>query len=396
VGQSHTTKLTEHFLGGPLCRYDSIARAFFRIKQSAYAFGPTGIQTNAKDTALCRSQECKTACATFAEEKSPFRFNSAVGMSDSDNNVSLLSQKLEQLLAKKAAIANPLDEEILQLSQKIHGLKNSAGVGITHVDEGVVPNDVLVSLIAACASDNVNAFARAGRVLFKANVKLSSLRSDRKLSLLHTAARFGSVKITGQLLESEPNLLNILDDLGRDALMISVFYRQLHVFHILARNSDSSFAHQSLPFHNNCLHTIAQFGLISFARELLNVHRANQSRVQVAMTQYNSDGLHPVHIMAARLDTELVSQVAAVNPEWLDTYTATGMNIIDVAVTCKDGLLSPRGCFDFICNIVRLRPTLLEQFLLAASNRYKHTGILARCDGALLAHVHPALSHHLF
>lgn len=310
-------------------------------------------------------------------------------MSASNYDVDYLSRQLEQLLAKKAAITSPLDDEIKQLAQKIDGLKPPAGFAVPSIEADLVSNDVLVALVAACASDNTNAFARAGRLLFKANVKISSIRSERKLSLLHTSSRFGSVKILNQMLESEPNLLNILDDLGRDALMMSVLYRQLHAFHILARCKDSSYAHQSLPFHNNCLHIIAQCGLISFARELLNTQRSNESRVQVAMTQYNSDGLYPIHIMAARLDTEMITQAASVNSQWLDAFTATGMNIIDMAITCRDGMLSPRACFAFICSMVRLHPPLLEQFLLAASNRYRHTGVLARCDGALLAHVQP-------
>jgi hypothetical protein len=65
------------------------------------------------------------------------------------------------------------------------------------------------------------------------------------------------------------------------------------------------------------------------------------------------------------------------------------MNIIDVAVTGEDGLLQRRPCFTFICAMAQLHPPVLEQFLLAASNRYKHTGTLSRCDGALLANVHP-------
>jgi hypothetical protein len=310
-------------------------------------------------------------------------------MSALDNQVDFLNKQLERLLAKKAAITSPLDDEIEQLSQQIDNLKPLASIPIPSIEAGVISNDVLVALVAACASDNTNAFARAGRLLFKANVKISSIRGDRNLSLLHTSARFGSVKIASQMLESEPNLLSILDDLGRDALMVAVLYRQLHVFHILARNKDCSFAHQSLPFLNNCLHTIAQSGLISFARELLNVQRGNESRVQVAMSQYNADGLHPIHIMAARLDTEMITHAASINPQWLDAHTATGMGIIDIAITCQDGMLSPRACFSFICSIVRLHAPLLEQFLLAASNRYRHTGILSRCDGALLAHVQP-------
>jgi hypothetical protein len=309
-----------------------------------------------------------------------------------DDQVDALSKQLEQLLAKKAAITSPLDAEIEKLSQKIDELKPCTALPISSSVSGVVSNDVLVALVAACASDNTNAFARAGRLLFKANVTLSSIRSDRKLSLLHTSARFGSTKIVSQILESDPNLLSLLDDLGRDALLLSVLYRQLHVFHVIARIKDCSFAHQSLPFHNNCLHTIAQFGLVSFARELLNAQRGNDSRVQVAMSQYNSDGLRPIHIMAARLDTEMIKQAASVNPLWLDACTATGANIFDIAVTSQDGLLSPCSCFAFICEIAKTHPPLLEQFLLAASNRYKHTGIIARCDGALLAHVRHPLS----
>jgi hypothetical protein len=311
-------------------------------------------------------------------------------MDATDDQVDALSKQLQQLLAKKAAVTSPLDAEIQKLSQKIDELQPCTALPVSSSVLGAVSNDVLVALVAACASDNTNAFARAGRLLFKANVTLSSIRSDRKLSLLHTSARFGSIKIVSQILESDPSLLNVLDDLGRDALLLSVLYRQLHVFHVIARMKDCSFAHQSLPFHNNCLHTIAQFGLISFARELLNTQRGSDSRVQVAMSQYNSDGLRPIHIMAARLDTEMTKQAASVNPLWLDACTATGANIVDIAVTSHDGLLSPCSCFAFICEIAKTHPPLLEQFLLAASNRYKHTGLIARCDGALLAHVrHP-------
>ncbi len=75
------------------------------------------------------------------------------------------------------------------------------------------------------------------------------------------------------------------------------------------------------------------------------------------------------------------------NPRWLDASTATGSNIIDIAITSEYGLMSPRACFAFICAVAQLHSPARDQFLLAASNRYKHTGVLARCDGAQLAHV---------
>ena len=278
---------------------------------------------------------------------------------------------------------SPLDDEIERLTQQRDSIKTHSKVAVG------VPDDAYAALVAACASDSTNAFARAGRLLFKANVSLSSVRSDRKVSLLHTAARFGSVKIAAQLLTSDPTMGSFLDDLGRDALMVSVLYGQFQVFSILARIEDCSYAHQSLPFLNNCLHNIARFGLISFSREILNVHRANAPRVHLAMSQYNKDGLSPIHVMAARLDIEMVTQSFTVNPQWLDFCTATGMNIIDVAINSEDALLSPRLCFAFICAIAQLHPPALEQFRLAASNRYKHTGALTRCDGALLASVRP-------
>jgi len=246
-----------------------------------------------------------------------------------ENPVDHLNQQLERLRAKKAAVTSPLDDEIEKLTQQRDALKTDT-ISSSKVAEAV-PTDVHQALVAACAADNTNAFARAGRLLFKANASLSSVRSDRKLSLLHTAARFGSVKIAGQLLTTDPGMSSFLDDLGRDALMVSVLYRQLHVFSILARIDDCSYAHQSLPFLNNCLHTIARFGLISFAREILNTHKGNTSRVHLAMSQYNRDGLNPVHVMAARLDVEMITQSFTVNPQWLDACTATGTNIIDVA-----------------------------------------------------------------
>ena len=306
------------------------------------------------------------------------------------DHAGLLSQ-LEQLRAKKAAITTPLDDEIQMLTQKLDALKPTVNQSDAskETEPEAVASDVVAALVAACASDNLNAFARAGRLLFKANAKLSSVRSDRRLSLLHTSARFGSVKTVQQLLDADPTMLNILDDLGRDALTMSVLYRQLHVFHILARLKDSSFAHQSLPFLNNSLHFIARSGLISFAREILNTTRGQESRVEVAMLQYNKDGLLPIHIMAARLDIEMIKQAHSVQPQWLDACTATGTSVIDIAITGEHGLMSPRDCFAFVCEITRLHSPAQEQFLLAASNRYKHTGALARCDGAMLAYVTP-------
>jgi hypothetical protein len=307
------------------------------------------------------------------------------------DHAGLLSQQLEQLRAKKAAITTPLDDEIQMLTQKLDALKPTVNQSDAskETEPEAVASDVVAALVAACASDNLNAFARAGRLVFKANAKLSSVRSDRRLSLLHTSARFGSVKTVQQLLDADPTTLNILDDLGRDALTMSVLYRQLHVFHILARLKDSSFAHQSLPFLNNSLHFIARSGLISFAREILNTTRGQEARVEVAMLQYNKDGLLPIHIMAARLDIEMIKQAHSVQPQWLDACTATGTSVIDIAITGEHGLMSPRDCFAFVCEITRLHSPAEEQFLLAASNRYKHTGALARCDGALLAYVTP-------
>jgi hypothetical protein len=301
-----------------------------------------------------------------------------------------IRQQIEQLRAKKAVVSSPIDDEIEKLTQQLEsGLSHAA---LTSTVDSLPSNqaeplagDALGTLIAACASDSLNAFARARRLLFKANIRISSVRSDRNISLLHTCARFGSVKILNQLLDSEPGIFGIIDDLGRDALTVSVLYRQLHVFHILSQSKDCSYAHQSLPFLNNCLHSIARFGLFSFAREILNTNRGNEPKVQLAMSQYNKDGLLPIHIMCARLDIEMITQAFCVNPQWLDACTATGANIIDMAVTGERGLLSPSDCFDFICAITQLHPPAKEQFLLAASNRYKHTGVIARCSGALLA-----------
>jgi hypothetical protein len=308
-----------------------------------------------------------------------------------------LHQQLEQLRTKKALITSPLDDEIEKLTQKLVALKP---------DEAAPGSDVLSThheeptsfdaVVAACASDNSNAFARAGRLLFKSNIKLSSVRSDRKLSLLHTCARFGSVKVLNQLLDSEPVMLSFLDDFGRDALIVSVLYRQLHVFHILSRFKDCSYAHQSLPFLNNCLHDIARFGLVSFSREILSTNRGNDPRIQLAMSQCNKDGLQPLHVMAARLDVEMITQAFAVNSQWLDQSTATGMNVFDVAIASEDAMQYPRLCFSFICSVALMHPPAREQFLLAGSNRYKHSGALLRCDGALLAFVRSSAIRPLF
>jgi hypothetical protein len=306
------------------------------------------------------------------------------------NHAGQIRQQIEQLRTRKAVFSTPIDDEIEKLS---HLLENdSAHAAHTARVDSLPSNqaeslagDAMEMLVTACASDSLNAFARARRLLFKANIQLSSVRSDRNISLLHTAARFGSVKILNQLLDSEPGMFGILDDLGRDALAVSVLYRQLHVFHILSHIKDCSYANQSLPFLNNCMHSVARFGLISFAREILNTNRGNEPKVQLAMSQYNKDGLLPIHIMAARLDIEMVTQAFCVNPLWLDACTAAGANIIDIAVTGECALMSPHNCFDFICAVAQLHPPAQEQFLLAASNRYKHTGVLARCAGALLA-----------
>lgn len=320
-----------------------------------------------------------------------------IQMSTAADQADHLNQQLEQLRTKKALITSPLDDEIEKLTQKLVALKpDEAAHGSDALSTHQEDPESFDAVIAACASDNPNAFARAGRLLFKSNIKLSSVRSDRKLSLLHTCARFGSVKVLNQLLDSEPVMFSFLDDFGRDALIVSVLYRQLHVFHILSRLKDCSYAHQSLPFLNNCLHDIARFGLVSFSREIFNTNRGHDPRIQLAMSQCNKDGLHPLHVMAARLDVEMITQAFAVNPQWLDQSTATGMNIFDVVIASEDAMQYPRLCFSFICSVSQMHPPAREQFLLAGSNRYKHSGALLRCDGALLAFVRSSAISPLF
>jgi hypothetical protein len=307
-----------------------------------------------------------------------------------------MNQQLEKLLAERAAITSPLDDAIDKLNEKRDVLISSDES--CSQTSGTVPIDVIKALVSACTSDNCNAFARSQRVVYKANCSLSSIRSGRGVSLLHSAARFGSVNLVKQMLEAEPDLLGLLDDRGRDALLLSVLYRHLPVFQALSRSKDCSYSHQSLPFLNNCLHFIAHAGLLSFAREIFGSHRAHSTgtapapsepKLHLAMTQFNKDGLTPIHIMAVRLDTDMIALASSVNPEWLDNDTAAGMNIIDVAIASDASLISPRACFLFLCSVVQLHTQALTFFLIAASNRYKYTGALAKCDGALLAQVPP-------
>jgi hypothetical protein len=226
-----------------------------------------------------------------------------------------IGQKLEELRAKKALVTSPLDDEIEKLTQQLVALNPDAAAPSEALTQAQpLAGDVLATLISACASDNTNAFARARRLLFKENVSVSSVRSDRQLSLLHTCARFGSVKILNQLLDSEPGMVTMIDDLGRDALAVSVMYRQSQIFHVLSKIKDCSYALQSLPFLNNCLHSIARFSLFSFAREILNTSRGNEARIQLAMSQYNKDGLQPIHVMAARLDADMIAQAYVLHP----------------------------------------------------------------------------------